>query len=522
MKRVFILAAVLGLGAALTSCELDKYPETGYSEKNVPDNESGTDTAIQTREQLSGQLTAMYDYMRGDYQGAWYQLICLADCRVDNAYGGNLGEAKVVAVEANQIDSENEFASTLWNYPMTAIDRANQIICNIDAVKANDPTLTEREYQEWLSEALTWRAYNWLLMHQIYGEVPMLTEIPPAITSDNIEEVYPLYFPPRETAETLKEQIIKDLEYACQYAPDVDAANKYKITKGFANGLAAKFYAMRAFRDWTKVKSYCEAVEALGYALCDNYEDLFACEITKNNGDGTFEGSAAQNLSESIFEVSWPNTASGSWIWMMFYRNALKPADSFSWAKWCTPSRNLIAAFEAEGDTERMSASINYDACGWSFHYPKDQYAFMYKCRTNVSPVYVMRLADILLLHAEALANLNDAGGAADLVDQVRERVHLPKLTSSQRGSAEQMKEAVLHERRLELAFEGHRWFDLVRFDDDNTRVKMVSDNANVPGTDSYDSYTQSRRPMDDNRILLPVPTSVIENNPNIHQNTGY
>ncbi len=515
MKKIVIIAAVLGLGAAVSSCELDKYPETGYNEHNAPNEDGGTDTAIKTREQLAGQLTAMYDYMRGDYQGAWYQLICLADARVDNAYGGNLGEAKVVAVEANQIDSENEFASTLWNYPMTAIDRANQIICNIDAVKENDPTLTEREYQEWLSEALCWRAYNWLLMHQIYGDVPMLREIPPAITSDNIEEVYPLYFPPRETVETLQEQIVKDLEYACQYAPDVDAANKYKITKGFANGLAAKFYAMRAFRDWTKVKSYCEAVEGLGYELCDNYEDLWAY----TPGDG---GMAAQNTKESIFEVSWPNQSNGSWIWMMFYRNAYKPDDSFSWAKWCTPSRNLIAAFEKEGDTERMNASVKYDACGWSFHYPKDNYAFMYKCRTNVSPVYVMRLADILLLHAEALANLNDAGGAADLVDEVRGRVHLPKLTSAQRGSAEQMKEAVLHERRLELAFEGHRWFDLVRFDEDNARVKAVSDNANVPGTDSYDSYTQVRRPMDDNRILLPVPTSVIENNPNIHQNTGY
>ena len=515
MKKSLILAVVLGFGAAMSSCELDKFPETGYNEHNVPEGDAETDTAIKTREQLSGQLTTMYDYMRGDYQTAWYQLITLADCRVDNAYGGNLGEAKVVAVEANRIDSENEFASTLWNYPMTAIDNANQIICNIDNVKANDPALTEREYQEWLSEALCWRAYNWLLMHQIFGEVPMLREIPPAITSENIEEVYPLYFPEREPIDTLRVQIVKDLEYAYQYAPDVDVANKYKITKGFAYGLAAKFYAMREFRDWTKVKSCCEAVEGLGYELCDSYEELWAF----TEGDA---GMAAQNTKESIFEVSWPNQSNGSWMWMMFYRNAYKPDDSFTWAKWCTPSRNLIAAFEAEGDTERMNASIRYDACGWSFHYPKDDYAFMYKCRTNVSPVYVLRLADILLLHAEALANLSDAGGAADLVDRVRERAHLPKLTSEQRGSVEEMKEAVLHERRLELAFEGHRWFDLMRFGDDYSRLKSVSDNANVQGTDSYDSYTQARRTMDDNHILLPVPTSVIENNPNIHQNTGY
>lgn len=513
MKKILSYAAVFSLVVAASSCSLEKFPETMYAENNT----SGTgdaETAINTRELLEGQLTAMYNYMKGDFQNYWYQLIVLAESRADNAYGCP-GETKTMAVEQNQIDSDNEFAATMWNYSMNAADYANQVICNIDLVKENDPSLTDAEYKEWLSEALCWRAYIWINMMQLFGEIPMLTEIPPAINADNIEEVYPLYFPEREPIDTLRVQIVKDLEYACQYAPDVDVANKYKITKGFAYGLAAKFYAMREFRDWTKVKSCCEAVEGLGYELCDSYEELWAF----TEGDA---GMAAQNTKESIFEVSWPNQSNGSWMWMMFYRNAYKPDDSFTWAKWCTPSRNLIAAFEAEGDTERMNASIRYDACGWSFHYPKDDYAFMYKCRTNVSPVYVLRLADILLLHAEALANLSDAGGAADLVDRVRERAHLPKLTSEQRGSVEEMKEAVLHERRLELAFEGHRWFDLMRFGDDYSRLKSVSDNANVQGTDSYDSYTQARRTMDDNHILLPVPTSVIENNPNIHQNTGY
>ena len=65
---------------------------------------------------------------------------------------------------------------------------------------------------------------------------------------------------------------------------------------------------------------------------------------------------AAMNTRESIFEVQWTSQTSGSWMWMMFHRNAYVPGDSFSWAKWCTPSRNLTKAYDAEGDTERKNA----------------------------------------------------------------------------------------------------------------------------------------------------------------------
>lgn len=515
MKNIYLATALLALGAASVSCSLEKYPETGYTEFNT-ENQGSSETVINTRELLEGQLTAMYNYMKGDLQTYWYQLITLGEIRADNAYGGNMGETKVVAVESNHIDSDNEFASNLWNYSMTAIDYANQVICNIDQVRENDPSLTETEYREWLSEALCWRAYIWINMMQLFGEIPMLTEIPPAITADNIEEVYPLYFPSRVSKETVGEQIKKDIEeYACLYAPDMDASNKFRITKGFAYGLLAKFYAMREFRDWNKVIAACEAVEGMGYRLCDNYGDLWAY----TEGDG---GMATQNTSESIFEVQWPSQTSGSWLWMMFHRNAYVPSDSFTWAKWCTPSRNLTKAYDAEGDTARKNAAVIYDECGWSYHYPSDNYAFMHKFPTNVTPVYVMRLADIKLLHAEALANTGNAGGAADIVDEIRSRAGISSLTSAQRGSAEAMREAVLHERRLELAMEGHRWFDLLRYGDDYSKLYEICDGVNVKGSESYDSYFQTRRAMNENRILVPVPTSVLEDNTNIEQNPGY
>ena len=272
----------------------------------------------------------------------------------------------------------------------------------------------------------------------------------------------------------------------------MDASNKFRITKGFAYGLMARFYSMREFRDWSKVVSACEAVEGMGYSLCDKYGDLWAY----TTGD---TGMAAMNTRESIFEVQWT-----------------------SQTKWCTPSRNLTKAYDAEGDTERKNASVVYDECGWSYHYPSDEYAFMHKFPTNVTPVYLMRLAEIRLLHAEALANTDDPGGAADIVDEIRGRAGIGKLTAAQRASADLMREAVLHERRLELAMEGFRWFDLMRYGDDYSKLFEICDGVNIKGSASYDSYFQTRRAMNDNRVLMPVPTSVLEDNTNIEQNLGY
>ena len=93
MKKILLIAAGLSLGVATTSCSLEKFPETMYAENNT----SGTgdsETAINTRELLEGQLTAMYNYMKGDLQTYWYQLITLAEARADNAYGGNMAETR--------------------------------------------------------------------------------------------------------------------------------------------------------------------------------------------------------------------------------------------------------------------------------------------------------------------------------------------------------------------------------------------------------------------------------------------
>src|SRR5690606_40427434 len=107
------------------------------------------------------------------------------------------------------------------------------------------------------------------------------------------------------------------------------------------------------------------------------------------------------------------------------------------WAKWVTPSRDLISAFQREGDDIRFSESVVYYQTTWSNYYPANNYPFMYKLRSAVSSIIKYRYADILLLKAEALIMKDspDLNAAATIINPVRARVGLSALSSPVRGT---------------------------------------------------------------------------------------
>jgi hypothetical protein len=126
----------------------------------------------------------------------------------------------------------------------------------------------------------------------------------------------------------------------------------------------------------------------------------------------------------------------------------------------------------------------------------------------------MLRLADILLMEAEAYAYQGNISKSAELVNMVRERAKLKDLTSDKTANKEAMIEAVLHERRLELAFEGQRWFDLVR----NGKVEEYMNTVN-----SRDSGRLKQvRAFDANTYLYPIPQTALDENVNLVQNPGY
>lgn len=234
------------------------------------------------------------------------------------------------------------------------------------------------------------------------------------------------------------DQIVKDLELAVAELPDYfkegnNSVNKVKATKGAANALLAKVWAQRSDRDYNKVLQYCDAVinSAAGYQLLGNYADLF-------------DGNHYQNA-ESILEVPFiAGTNLGNWGPQMF----LVPEDG--WQKYCVPSKDLVNAYQQEGDDTRLNANIIFmDEVPWAdenWNPCQDdnvQVPFNYKQKhpndwASGDHHYLLRLADIILLKAEATNELGNHGGAAEILNTVRARVDLDPVTAV---SKEQMRE---------------------------------------------------------------------------------
>ena len=430
----------------------------------------------------------------------------LCETRSDNAYGGSTG-SQVVPIETNAIDGGNSVLARDWDRYLADVAQANTVIENID--KVPDATLTTTERKEWKAEAKIFRSLVWFDMIRIWGNIPVVTKEGKDITAENIEEVYPLYYPKQTEPSEAYAQMIKDLTEAITDAPANNTGDKTKFSKSVARALLAKVYAEKPARDYSKVLQYCNDVIADGFTLNSNYGDIYAL-----NSAGT--DLKKRSTPESILEVNF-YPGGGNWVTWMFGKDLLDPEANFSWAKWVTPTRDLIAAFTSENDNIRKSESIVYYKASWSNYYPSSNYPFMYKMRSAVNSIIKIRFADILLLKAEALANLDGAANldaAETIVNQIRARVSLPALSSSAKASKESMLNAILKERRLELAFEGQRWFDLVRYE----KVEEVMNTLN-----SRDSgRLPLRRSFTTISYLFPIPSTAIDLNTNLVQNPGY
>lgn len=291
------------------------------------------------------------------------------------------------------------------------------------------------------------------------------------------------------------QQIITDLGTALANVK-ASESNKNIVTTGAVNYLLAMVYATIEPHDYTKVLKYCNDVIAGPYSLLPKYSQLW-----DNNHE---------NSPESIFEINYDGTSSsGNWGVSMF--------QGMDWKKFNIPSNDLVQAFESEGDTVRENASILFlDVTGhWSdTHWPQTHYPFVnkYRALTQPSPQnYIFyRLADILLLKAEALNETGDITGAAALVNQIRSRVNLPNTTATTQDA---MRLAIEKERRLELAFEGHRWYDLKR----TGRAIAVINAVTNFGAGVTMSYTLTQ-----DKLIWPIPQSEMDKNSYLTQNPGY
>lgn len=470
------------------SCEdyLDLEP---VSQSIVVGNTDADSLYFKSASEVEAALAGTY----GGFKDEYFQLdyFVNGDAQSDDAYAGG-DNPDNFQIDDYRLDATNRNVSRDWGYLYTTIGKANTILNNIDDV--TDPALTASRKAEIIGEASFIRAFMYFQLVQLWGDVPLQLQEVKTISADRLDEIYAIIFPARSSTEQVYAQIISDLERALPLVRPT-ATHKGYATTGAVNALLAKVYATREPHDWAKVKTYCDAVIAGGYSLLSDYNQLWS--------------NANENSAESIFEINYSGGASdGNWGTKIFR--------GLDWKKFNLPSNDLVAAFEAENDQIRKNASIVFiDISGkWSDeHWPQTHYPFINKWRnfqegSDQNYIFI-RLADILLLKAEALNELNDQAGAAELVNRIRTRVGLADISVASQAD---MQLAIEKERRLELAFEGHRWYDLKR----TGRAIAVINNARGANGQNLGYNLTSQR------LLWPIPQAELDKNQKLTQNPGY
>jgi starch-binding outer membrane protein, SusD/RagB family len=481
--------------AALSSCEdfLDLKPISSSTAENAYSSASDAEAA----------LIGIYDSFSQEYY-IWDNVI-FNDVISDNHYSGG-DDLNIYAVEDLKIVPTNGRLFNNWSQMYNAILKANTVLQKVPLI--NDSKLDEGNRRaQILGEASFLRAFHYYNLVKMFGGVPLITS-PSSSTDPGVTQVS------RSTEAEVYAQIIADLEFAVDNRlPDSYGdvtIDKARATKAAAYALLAKAYAQQSEpgRDYNKVLEYCNEVinSPSGYTLLDNFADLF---------DG-----AHYNNAESIMEVQFidGSATEGNWGPGLLLPPTIT---NDSWRKFITPSHSLVDAFDAEGDTERKNATILMEEAPWSDEFwslaVNGTIPFAYKWKSSNSGrsgnrQYIFRLADIILLKAEALNELGQLEAARTALNSVRTRAGLGATPATDR---DEMKTAILNERRLELAQEAQRWDDLKR---NGVAVEVMNNLVEIDlrtGNPKVYNMTVEKQ-------LMPIPQAERNRNKNLGQNPGY
>lgn len=473
MKKIYILI-ILPLTLLCGGCVefLDKNPTFQENSSNFYVTESDFNIA----------LMGAYDGLQQIYStnqsgGLWI----FADLRTDigevrSTAGGNWDAFNDFFLFSNNIHVENQ-----WNRSYNAIYRTNVIIEKLAQAGLADNTKNSME-----AEARFLRGVVYFDLVRLFGDVPLV------LRQLGIAESYDFL---REPVEAVYAQIIEDFEFASQNLPETrSGAQQGRAVKAAADGLLAKVYL--TLGDYERASALCkQIIDSNRFQLMDSYADVF--------------GLAFPNR-ENIFEVHYAANSNneGSRLFQVFMPQGSLNGQGQGY---CVPTQQFIDGFE-EGDLRKdfiivpdMPGSLFPGTAGaWKYRDPSAGVA------DGGNNWIVLRYADILLIYAEALNKISFGNPEAfDALNQVRNRAGLASLTDQELSDQTSFDLAVENERKVELSFEGHRWFDLVR----RNRFLEVMNNEyehplNAVVTEAYNLY--------------PIPLSVINTNSRITQNPGY
>lgn len=447
-----------------------------------PVSDLTTQNFYKTDKDAEAGLVGAYNSL-GDQFYIW-DYITNGDARSDNSYAGG-DNPDNFQIDNFTVAATNGNISRDWSGLYSGIGKANAVLDNVPNI--SDALFSDPDRKKQIiAEAKFLRAFHYFHLVPLYGKLPLVT----SLTQD--------FYPARSSVEEVYAQIEKDLTEAETDLPAPGAGIAAgRVTKGAAEALLAKVYAQEL--KYSEALDYCNKVLTYNYSLMAVYDQLF---------DGNHE-----NNSESIFEIQHVANTFGSYA-----PNMMLPASitGESWIKFNTPTHDLVTAMQAEAGSARLNASIVFAYSPTAVPSPytaSELIPYVYKFRNpngwnSPNNQAIIRLADIILLKAEALNELNRTAEAVPLVNTIRTRAGLPNITVT---SQTDVRAAILKERRYELAFEGERWNDLLRAG--NTYLISVM-NAQKKGDGSNLNYN-----VDAGKILFPVPQSERDKNHNLDQN---
>lgn len=496
MKSLYKKISVLLLLITTFACHdlLDQTPLINFAPENYFSTENELLTGINA---TYDPLTSVGGRNNLYYAGLPLFLDFLSD-DVQFTGGGGFGEGERVEITAN-----NPFVNRAYLGYFEIVNRANLMLENIPNVN-----LPEERRNRYSGEVRFLRAFANYHLTVFWNSVPLRTNSIKTFEDGPIAA---------STRDEIFQSVAEDLQFAKNHLPwSYNAENLGRATKGAALMLEAKMYLFK--KDWSNAIIALEQLindPESPHFLVPNYRDVFRVEF-KNHPEHIFSarfagGMQAQNEGSILEERYGPpnNIAPPGFL----------PGNSNAIARPTYDNGNvpysggIINEFLKSNDPRLIHGYVNFNNGDPSFYFSDKFRDTSDHVPGNASTIFpIFRFADALLMYSEAINEQNGAPNiqAYEAINRVRQRANndapedfqLPLLEGL---DYESFKEAVFHERRMELTHEGHRWIDLVR----SGRMELILG-------------AHLRRNIEPFRNIWPIPNSEIDANPQMTQNPGY
>lgn len=397
-------------------------------------------------------LVGAYDGLQSlSYVGL--DLALLGDLPSDNARHSGTFQY-LGAIDRHTTQADNVEVRDYWIAVYDALSRVNLVLAKVPAISG----LSDTEKNQILGEAHFLRALHFHNLVKFFGAVPMPLE--PILSAGDAAKAT------RTPVAQVYDQILKDLDQAGQLITDTDQTRQ--ASAGAVEALRARVLLYKA--DYPGALNAANAVIARGYTLAPTFTDLFS--------------PTGSDTPEDIFRVSFTPTEYNEIGY--YYLGAGR--------REVQPTTDLQAAFSA-GDVRKTATVIPRNSSNLQ--------GVKYPTTIGAEHVHVIRLAEVILIRAEALARLGRLDEAVTAYNQIRVRAKLaPHVLGTDVSTQADVIAAIDRERRLELALEGDRWPDLVRTGRAAAVEKLTASNA----------Y----------QTLFPIPAREVVVAPGITQNPGY